>query len=91
VLETAHDMGGEHRLLFALSPTDVPVPRPLLLAGAEVIGAPFYLMTFADGEVHARPAAAGAAGRRGGDRARLTSWSMCWPDSTSRSAAGGPG
>ena len=51
VLETAHDMGREHRLLAALSPTDVPVPRPLLLAGADVIGAPFYLMTFADGEV----------------------------------------
>ena len=27
VLETAHDMGREHRLLAALSPTDVPVPR----------------------------------------------------------------
>jgi aminoglycoside phosphotransferase (APT) family kinase protein len=51
VLETAHDMGREHRLLAALSPTDVPVPRPLLLAGADVIGAPFYVMEFADGEV----------------------------------------
>jgi aminoglycoside phosphotransferase (APT) family kinase protein len=51
VLETAHDMGREHRLLAALSPTDVPVPRPLLLAGPDVIGAPFYLMTFAEGEV----------------------------------------
>jgi aminoglycoside phosphotransferase (APT) family kinase protein len=51
VLETAHDMGREHRLLAALSPTDVPVPRPLLLAGTEVIGAPFYIMEFADGQV----------------------------------------
>lgn len=51
VLETAHDMGREHRLLAALSPTDVPVPRPLLLAGPDVIGAPFYLMEFADGQV----------------------------------------
>ena len=51
VLETAHDMGREHRLLAALSPTDVPVPRPLLLAGPEVIGAPFYVMEFADGQV----------------------------------------
>lgn len=51
VLETAHDMGREHRLLSALSPTDVPVPRPLLLAGPEVIGAPFYVMDFADGQV----------------------------------------
>ena len=51
VLETAHDMGREHRLLAALAPTDVPVPRPLLLAGADVIGAPFYVMEFADGQV----------------------------------------
>ncbi|MDP9431093.1 MAG: phosphotransferase family protein [Actinomycetota bacterium] len=51
VLETAHDMGREHRLLAALSPTDVPVPRPLLRAGPEVIGAPFYVMEFADGQV----------------------------------------
>ncbi len=51
VLETAHDMGREHRLLTALSPTDVPVPRPLLLGGADVIGAPFYVMEFAGGRV----------------------------------------
>ena len=51
VLETAHDMGREHRVLSALSATDVPVPRPLLLAGPEVIGAPFYVMEFADGQV----------------------------------------
>lgn len=51
VLETAHDMGREHRLLAALSPTDVPVPNPLLLAGPDVIGAPFYVMDFANGQV----------------------------------------
>lgn len=51
VLETAHDMGREHRLLAALSPTAVPVPAPLLLAGPDVIGAPFYVMEFADGQV----------------------------------------
>ncbi len=51
VLETAHDMGREFRLLEALHPTDVPVPRPLLMASPEVIGAPFYVMEFADGEV----------------------------------------
>src|SRR5271157_6280819 len=28
VLPTAHDMGREHRLISALFPTDVPVPRP---------------------------------------------------------------
>ena len=51
VLETAHDMSREHRLLAALWPTEVPVPRPLLLAGPEVIGAPFYVMEFAAGQV----------------------------------------
>ncbi|GAA3386742.1 phosphotransferase family protein [Cryptosporangium minutisporangium] len=51
VLETAHDMGREHRLLSALHPTDVPVPRPLVLGGADVIGAPFYVMEFVDGAV----------------------------------------
>lgn len=51
VLETAHDMGREHRVLTALHPTDVPVPEPLILGDAGVIGAPFYVMSFADGAV----------------------------------------
>jgi aminoglycoside phosphotransferase (APT) family kinase protein len=51
VLETAHDMSREHRVLAALQRTDVPVPRPLLLAGPGVIGATFYVMEFADGVV----------------------------------------
>ena len=51
VLETAHDMGREHRLLAALHPTDVPVPEPLLLGDPEVLGAPFYVMEHADGAV----------------------------------------
>lgn len=51
VLETAHDMAREHRVLAALASTDVPVPKPLLLAGADVVGAPFYVMEHADGEV----------------------------------------
>lgn len=51
VLQTAHDMAREHRLLAALAPTDVPVPAPLLLAGPDVIGAPFYIMEFTDGQV----------------------------------------
>jgi aminoglycoside phosphotransferase (APT) family kinase protein len=51
VLATAHDMEREHRVLAALAATDVPVPRPLVCAGPEVIGAPFYVMDFADGVV----------------------------------------
>jgi aminoglycoside phosphotransferase (APT) family kinase protein len=51
ILETAHDMAREHSVLAALAPTDIPVPRPLLLAERGVIGAPFYVMEHADGEV----------------------------------------
>jgi len=51
VAETAHDMGREHRLLLALHPTAVPVPSPLLLADDGLLGAPFYVMSFADGIV----------------------------------------
>jgi len=51
VAATAHDMGREHRLLAALHPTAVPVPQPILLADDELLGAPFYVMSFADGVV----------------------------------------
>ncbi|WP_327151980.1 phosphotransferase family protein [Nocardia sp. NBC_01329] len=51
VLATAHDMTREYRVLRALHPTDVPVPKPLVIAGAEIIGAPFYVMEFASGVV----------------------------------------
>lgn len=51
VLATAHDMSREYRLLYALHPTAVPVPEPLVSAGPEVIGAPFYVMDFVAGEV----------------------------------------
>src|SRR5919199_2289158 len=57
VLATAHDMAREHRVLSALHGTAVPVPRPLALCpDADVTGAPFYVMEFADGlVVRARP------------------------------------
>nr|WP_154675110.1 phosphotransferase family protein [Parafrankia elaeagni] len=51
VLATAHDMDREYRMLEALQHTDVPVPRPRLRAGPEIIGAPFYVMDFSDGVV----------------------------------------
>jgi aminoglycoside phosphotransferase (APT) family kinase protein len=51
VLATAHDMDREHRVLRALTNTDVPVPSPRASAGPEVIGAPFYVMDFAEGVV----------------------------------------
>ncbi|MFG2331905.1 phosphotransferase family protein [Streptomyces sp. NPDC048604] len=50
VLATAHDMKREHRVISALHPTAVPVPRPLLFCEDEsVLGAPFYVMEFAQG------------------------------------------
>jgi aminoglycoside phosphotransferase (APT) family kinase protein len=52
VLESAHDMGREFRIISALADTGVPVPACL---GHEpdpsVTGAPFYVMEFVDGEV----------------------------------------
>ncbi|MEU2868217.1 phosphotransferase family protein [Streptomyces olivoreticuli] len=50
VLATAHDMRREHRVISALHPTAVPVPRALLLCEDEsVVGAPFYVMEFVTG------------------------------------------
>lgn len=51
VLATAHDMSREFRVLQALHPTQVPVPKPFISAGPDVIGAPFYIMEFTDGAV----------------------------------------
>ncbi|MEV6173662.1 phosphotransferase family protein [Streptomyces sp. NPDC051954] len=53
VLATAHDMKREHRVISALHPTNVPVPRPVLLCedpeNGAVPGAPFYVMEFVEG------------------------------------------
>jgi aminoglycoside phosphotransferase (APT) family kinase protein len=52
VLPSAHDMGREHRIIAALHPTPVPVPRPLgLCEDATVTGAPFYVMDYVDGVI----------------------------------------
>jgi aminoglycoside phosphotransferase (APT) family kinase protein len=61
VLPTAHDMAREHRVISALVPTDVPVPRTLALClDPEVNGAPFYVMEFVEGHI-LRDASAAAA------------------------------
>ena len=50
VLATAHDMGREHKIISALSPTNVPVAPALGLCTDEAVnGAPFYVMDFVDG------------------------------------------
>ena len=52
VLESAHDMGREHRIVSALADTEVPVP-PVHghCDDVEVNGAPFYLMRYLEGLV----------------------------------------
>ncbi|MCW2495392.1 phosphotransferase family protein [Jatrophihabitans sp.] len=56
VLPTAHDMAREYRVISALQPTDVPVAQAVTLCeDREVLGAPFYLMSFVDGVVLDKP------------------------------------
>lgn len=51
LLKSAHAVDREYRVLAALAPTVVPVPRPLVMCeDASVIGTPFYVMEFAAGE-----------------------------------------
>lgn len=52
-LPTAHDMGREWRILEALAPVDsVPTPTPIAFCDdPEVLGAPFYVMSFATGRI----------------------------------------
>jgi aminoglycoside phosphotransferase (APT) family kinase protein len=52
VLESAHDMGREHRIIAALAGSSVPVAPALgLCQDTSVNGAPFYIMEFVDGSV----------------------------------------
>ena len=52
VLESAHDMGREHRIGSALAGSEVPVaPTFGLCNDPEVNGAPFYVMGYVDGPV----------------------------------------
>jgi len=52
VLATAHDMAREWRILVALRETPVPVPDALARCDDTTItGAPFYVMSFADGTI----------------------------------------
>jgi aminoglycoside phosphotransferase (APT) family kinase protein len=57
VLATAHDMTREHRVISALEPTEVPVPRTIVLCDdPDVLGAPFYVMEKVDGIPYRRAA-----------------------------------
>ena len=60
VLPTAHDMSREFTVISALHGSAVPVPEPIALCtDAEVLGEPFYLMSFVDGVVIDTPALVG--------------------------------
>ena len=51
-LASAHDMGREHRIIYALRDTDVPVaPALAMCTDPAVNGASFYVMGFVDGHV----------------------------------------
>ncbi|MEO6504237.1 MAG: phosphotransferase family protein [Jatrophihabitantaceae bacterium] len=57
VLPTAHDMAREFTVISALHGSAVPVPEPIALCeDREVLGEPFYLMSFVDGVVLDDPA-----------------------------------
>jgi aminoglycoside phosphotransferase (APT) family kinase protein len=61
VLPTAHDMAREYRVMTALAPTAVPVPRTLALCEDNGVNdAPFYVMEMVDGVIY-RDGAAMAA------------------------------
>ncbi|MFG1922934.1 phosphotransferase family protein [Cryptosporangium sp. NPDC048952] len=52
VLQSAHDVGREHRIISALEPTAVPVPHSYgLCDDPAVLGAPFYVMNLVPGTV----------------------------------------
>ncbi|MDE0061333.1 MAG: phosphotransferase family protein [Gammaproteobacteria bacterium] len=66
VLQSAHDMGREHKIIFGLRDSDVPVPEAIALCrDTGVNDAPFYVMAFVAGDVLHD---AGAAGRLGEDQ-----------------------
>jgi aminoglycoside phosphotransferase (APT) family kinase protein len=52
VLATAHDMAREHKIISGVGQTGVPVPEALGVCEDEAVnGAPFYVMTFVEGDV----------------------------------------
>lgn len=56
VVESAHDVGREQRIMRALADTAVPVPNVVAYCDdVEVIGAPFFVMDHVDGAVVRRP------------------------------------
>ncbi|MGI8761587.1 MAG: phosphotransferase family protein [Jatrophihabitantaceae bacterium] len=70
VLPTAHDMAREYRVISALAETDVPVAQAIALCtDVDVLGAPFYLMSYVEGVVLDRPETIARIDRDGARRA----------------------
>ncbi|HRK24046.1 MAG TPA: phosphotransferase family protein [Beijerinckiaceae bacterium] len=62
LLRGAHAIDREYRVLTALNPTGVPVPRPILFHEApDIVGTPFYLMERVEGRIFASGALPEAA------------------------------
>jgi aminoglycoside phosphotransferase (APT) family kinase protein len=56
VLPTAHDMKREFRVISAMRGTDVPAPDAVAMCeDTDVIGAPFYIMSFVQGFIPVDP------------------------------------
>ena len=56
ILQSAHQVEREYRIMTALAPTDVPVPRTYLLCeDTAVIGTAFFVMDFVDGRIMVEP------------------------------------
>jgi aminoglycoside phosphotransferase (APT) family kinase protein len=62
VAKGAHAIDREYRVLTALGPSPVPVAQPILFhAERDLIGTPFYLMSFLEGRVFSDAALPGVA------------------------------
>ncbi|HUA33609.1 MAG TPA: phosphotransferase family protein [Candidatus Binataceae bacterium] len=56
LMQSAHQVEREYRIIRALAPTDVPVPRAhLLCEDTGVIGTPFFIMEYVPGRIMTDP------------------------------------
>jgi aminoglycoside phosphotransferase (APT) family kinase protein len=56
LIQTAHKVDREYRIIHALEHTDVPVPKAFCLCQDEsVVGTDFYIMEFLDGRIFEDP------------------------------------
>ena len=58
--KTAHQVDREYRIIHSMQDTDVPVPRAMCLCeDKDVIGTPFYIMSFLQGRIFDDPSMPG--------------------------------